>query len=338
MTVIAVGTAKGGYLLEADCTIRSAALFPGWKVTAWADTGDGGALAALGSNWFGASLQRSDDLDTWETIGNPPAYDDDRPLEQIWTLAATDDVLYAGVEEAGLFKSNDGGSTWEGVAALNDLGARGRWMPGLGGLCAHHVLANGDRLMVAISAVGVFRSDDRGASFTKVDTGVTTAVEPTDALDEGHCVHSIVAHPDDPDRIWRQDHSGVYRSIDGGGAWHRIEAGLPASFGFPIGRDTSSGRLFVVPMESDENRVSAEGRFRVFRSDDDGDSWHVSGTGWDESPAYDTVLRNAMATNGAGSVVVGTTGGNLWLTSDSGEHWAKADLQFPRILSVEFIG
>ena len=298
----------------------------------------GGALAALASNWFGASLQRSTDLDTWKPFGEAPSYDDDRPLEQIWTLTPADGVLYAGVEEAGLFRSSDGGSTWEGVVALNDLGARRRWMPGLGGLCAHHVLADGDRLMVAISAVGVFRSDDRGASFTKVDQGVTTAVEPTDDLDEGHCVHSIVAQPDDPDRLWRQDHTGVYRTTDGGAQWDRIEVGLPASFGFPIGRDAASARLFVVPMESDQNRVSAGGRFRVYRSDDDGDSWQVSGTGWDDSPAYDTVLRNAMATDGNGSVVVGTTGGNLWHTPDGGDHWTRADLQLPRVLSVEFVG
>ncbi len=337
MTTIAIGTAKGGWLLDEDLTVR-AAVFPGWKVPAWGRTPNGDTLASLASNWFGASLQRSSDLETWEPITDGPTYDNGRNLNQIWTLTTEGNTIYAGVDEAGLFRSTDDGATWSGVAALNDRAALGRWMPGLGGLCAHHVLTHENRITVGISAVGVFRSDDAGASFKKADAGVTSAVEASEDYDEGHCVHSIVAHPRDPNRIWRQDHSGVYRTSDGGEHWTRIETGLPARFGFPIGRDPATGRLFVVPMESDANRVSAEGRFRVFTSDDEGDTWRVSGTGWSDTPSYDTVLRNALATDDAGRVVVGTTGGNVWITTDSGDHWELAEFQFPRILSVEILG
>lgn len=338
MPTIAIGTAKGGWLLDPDLSIRQAGLFAGWKVSAWGALPGGELLAALASNWFGASVQRSSDLEQWEPVANGPAYDNGRSLNQIWALVRHGDTVYAGVDEAGLFRSTDGGSTWTGVDGLNDLAALGRWMPGLGGLCAHHIIAKGDRLVVGISAAGVFRSDDRGESFTKADGGVTAAVEPSADLDEGHCVHSIVSHPDDPDRMWRQDHSGVYRTSDGGRRWDRIEKGLPANFGFPIGRDGASGRIYVVPMESDANRVSAEGRFRVYCSDDEGDSWEVAGVGWADTPSYDTVLRNAMATDGQGTVIVGTTGGNLWITTDAGDNWIEAELQFPRILSVELVG
>ena len=335
--MIAVGTSKGAYLVDSRFRMEQSGLFPGWKVTAWCRLPDGGLIAALASNWFGASLQRSADGSDWQPIPDGPSYPEGRDLNQIWTITGAGDRLYAGVDEAGLFGSDDRGTTWNEVPALNDWPARGEWMPGLGGLCAHHVLTHDDRVVVGISAVGMFVSDDRGASFEKRDFGVTKIAGDGDDVEAGRCVHSIVAHDDDPDLIWRQDHSGVYRTTDAGRSWARIEAGLPSKFGFPIGRDRQSRRLFVVPMESDENRVSAEGRFRVFRSDDDGETWQVSGTGWDDSPAFDTVLRNAMATDGEGTVVLGTTGGNIWATHDAGDTWKRAAIQLPRILSVEII-
>ncbi len=335
--MITIGTSKGGYIVDDQLRMQQSGIFPGWKVTAWSRTGDGGLIAALASNWFGASLQRSNDGADWQPISDGPTYPEGRELNQIWTIASAGDRLYAGVDEAGLFFSDDNGTTWNDVPALNDWPTRGDWMPGLGGLCAHHVLSRGERVVVGISAVGMFVSDDRAASFEKRDIGVTKIAGEGDDIEAGRCVHSIVAHDGDPDLMWRQDHSGVYRTTDAGRSWARVESGLPSNFGFPIGRDRQSGRLYIVPMESDENRVSAEGRFRVFCSDDDGDSWQVSGTGWDDSPAFDAVLRNAMATDGEGTIVVGTTGGNLWATRDAGDTWIRADLQLPRILSVEIV-
>lgn len=338
MRAIAIGTSKGGYLLDESLGVRNGPLFPGWKVSTWGSAPDGSTLAALASNWFGTSIQRSGDLDDWTALPNGPTYGETRPLNQIWTLHTSDDgTMLAGVDEAGLFRSADIGETWGPVPALNDWPGRDRWFPGLGGLCAHHVVTNGDRWWVGISAVGVFRSDDAGETFTKVDDGITPAGEPEGGGEGAMCVHSIVGDADRPDVIWRQDHTGVYRTLNAGEHWERIEEGLPSRFGFPIRRDDASGRLFIVPMESDENRVSADGLFRVYRSDDDGATWHVSGSGWSDRPSFDTVLRGAMATNGEGVIALGTTGGNVWISRDAGDAWEELDIQLPRILSVEII-
>lgn len=309
---------------------------PGWKVTAWGATPKGTFLAGLGSNWFGASIHRSADLAEWEQVVDGPSYPEGgaRKLEQIWTLAAAGERLYAGVAQAGLFSSDDDGLTWQPVEALNDYPGHEGWLPGAGGLAAHHVLADGDRLWVAISAVGVFRSADGGQSFSRRDQGVTPVSDEEEGSEPAYCVHGIVADPARPDRIWRQDHRGVYRTLDGGDRWERIENGLPAGFGFPVLRDHASGRLFVAPLESDENRVPVGGRFSAYASDDDGDSWHVAGRGWPESPTFTGVLRGAAHASGDGQVFLGTTAGTVWWTNDAGATWSMLPFTFPRILAV----
>jgi len=338
MTTIGIGTEKGGFVLrDGDGEWRlEGPLFPGWKVTAWGVTPEGSHLAALGSNWFGPALHRSDDLETWDQVAHGPEYPEDGPtLKEIWTIHSHGNSLLAGVDEAGLFRSHDDGHTWEPVAALNEHESRPGWFPGLGGLCAHHILSEGDRIWVAISAVGVFRSDDDGASFHRHDEGVTPTAEDPQL---GYCVHGLAADPDDPDRIWRQDHSGVYRSTDGADSWERIESGLPAAFGFPVRHDSRSGRLFLVPLESDGNRLPVDGALRAYRSDDGGDNWMVSGTGWNSASTYTTVLRGAMDTDDEGGVFFGTTGGDVWATRDSGDSWSQVPHGFPRILSVSVLG
>lgn len=334
MQTIGIGTEKGGFIARrtTDGFDITGPLFPGWKVTTWGRTPGGAYLAALGSNWFGPAVQRSTDLEEWEQVPGTPTYPEGGPkLEQIWRFRPEGDRLYAGVAEAGLFRSDDDGLNWEPVAAINEHPQREHWHPGLGGLAAHHILTDGERVVVGISAVGVFRSDDRGETFEPADDGVTNTV--TDPR-PGWCVHGLVADPDDPDRIWRQDHSGVYRTTNGGRRWERIEEGLPSRFGFPVVRDDASGRLFVVPLTSDENRLPVDGRFRVWRSDDDGDSWHESGTGWPDGATWTAVLRGAMDVDGDGGVVAGTTSGDLWLTEDAGDTWTALPADFPRILSV----
>ncbi|MDX1448877.1 MAG: exo-alpha-sialidase [Acidimicrobiia bacterium] len=337
MTTIGIGTEKGGFVLRdaTDGWRVDGPLFPGWKVTTWSGTPEGHYLAALASNWFGPAIHRSPDLVEWEQIPSGPSYEGESPkLNQIWTIHIHGDTLLAGVDEAGLFRSHDDGLTWEPVPALNDFSGRSEWFPGLGGLCAHHILTAGDSIWVGISAVGVFRSDDGGASFRRCDRGIS-GVDGGEA--DAYCVHGIVADPDDPDHIWRQDHSGVYVSEDGAESWERIEEGLPSNFGFPVARDAKSGRVFVVPLEADTNRLPVNGALRAYFSED-GRTWQPSGEGWDDAATYTTVLRGAMHTDGLGGIYFGTTGGDVWASLDSGDHWAKIPHSFPRILSVRVLG
>lgn len=340
---IAIGTEKGAYVLtESGVDWKVAGpLFPGWKVSSFGSTPGGTHLAAVGSNWFGIGIHQSDDFETWRQTDTPPEWPEDtgRKMEQIWTFHTVGDRMWAGVAEAGLFSSDDGGTTWEPVKGLNEHRTRGEWQPGFGGLCAHRVRVDGDTQWVAISAVGVFRSDDGGLRWEPKNDGVEPVGLPEDAPrpEVGYCVHCVAHDPADPMRIWRQDHSGVYRSSDGGDNWERIEAGLPANFGFVMWRDDSSGRLFTIPLEADANRVPVEGALRVYRSDDDGDSWIESGSGWGSSPQFTGVLRGAFDGDDEGVFCFGTTGGKVWLTKDNGEHWTELDPAFPRIGAVSLI-
>jgi hypothetical protein len=342
MDKLFVGTEKGGYLVTKDSKDWSVAgpSFPGWKVSAFGKAPDGTYLAALGSNWFGASVHRSHDLENWEQVAKGPSYSEDSGLKlnQVWMFHTTGSRTYAGVDEAGLFYSDDQGLSWEPVPGLNEFPGRADWQPGFGGLCAHHILSAGNQLWVGISAVGVFRSDDGGKTFGRFDRGVTAVGQPeadVNAVAPGRCVHGLVSDRNDPNRIWRQDHSGVYRSEDGGDTWERIEEGLPARFGFAIGRNQSTGSLFVAPLTADENRVPVGGHLAVYRSDDDGKSWQQSGQGWPAGGQFNGVLRNAMTVDNGGGIAIGTTGGSLFVSDDDGESWNQVPVSLPRILAVE---
>lgn len=338
-----VGTEKGGYVVEGsdDDWDVSGPLFPGWKVTAFGQTSDGTHLAAVGSNWFGVGIHRSSDLDTWEQTETPPAWDEgsERKMDQVWTFHTSGDRTWAGVAHAGLFTSDDQGVTWDSVDGLNEHRTRDEWEPGLGGLCAHRVMIDDATHWVAISAVGVFRSDDGGASWQVKNDGVSPVGVPEDAPrpEVGYCVHCVAHDPANRARIWRQDHSGIYRTEDGGDSWERIEKGLPANFGFVMWRDDGSGRLFTIPLEADSNRVPVGGELRAYISDDDGESWRVAGSGWSDSPQFTGVLRGAFDGDDDGTFCFGTTGGKLWLTEDKGERWNELAPSFPRIGAVEIL-
>lgn len=336
MTTIAIGTTKGAFLHDLDAGTTSDVLFGGWKVSGLGRSGDQ-HLAALASNWMGMGLQRSTDLEQWVPVDEPPAHaDPEREVAAIWTFHDTGDRLYAGVEDASVFVSQDHGSTWAGLDGFNDHRTRDQWGPGLGGMCAHRVLGGGQRLWVGASAIGVARSDDGGATFEFHDDGIVwPGTEDEPRAEVGYCVHNLAQDPGDADRLWRQDHTGVYRSTDGGDTWQRSDRGLPgAGFGFVMWRDHASGRLFTQPLHSDQQRLPVDGAFRAYRSDDDGASWQVAGTGWPSGPTYTQVLRNAVAGDGEGLVAMGTTGGTVWVTRDAGDTWRELDLVTPRITSL----
>lgn len=348
MVTLLVGTDKGAWALEGGGGAWQAGeqLFPGWEVFALGRAPDGTFLAGVGSGWFGPAVHRSLDLRKWEQVVDGPSYASDGPkLEQIWTFTTAGDRVYAGVAEAGVFTSDDNGATWQPLSAFNDHPTRAQWQPGGGGLCAHRVLVdpnNANRLWVGVSAVGVFRSDDGGKTFAPRNVGVHIVAPeeeapPTESPEIGYCVHGLTLDPQWPDRIWRQEHGGVYISQDGGDTWRRTEEGLPGNFGFPIAREGSTGSLFLVPLHSDMQRHPVDGRFAAYRSTDGGATWSVSGTGWPDEPTYDSVLRGAMSADDRGTVALGTTGGAVWASTDAGDTWSRVPGTFPRIRTVAVV-
>ncbi len=339
--VVFVGTAKGAFTLRSEDRRSwdiSGPLFPGWKITTSDRSADGTFFVGTSSYVYGAAIHRSDNMVDFQQIEAGPKYSDggDRTLNQIWKLDCSSSTFYAGVDEAGLFRSTDGGSQWKPVDGLNDHPTRAKWFPGNGGLCAHSLLVEParERLHCGISAVGVFRSDDAGETWQTRNDGVRVIIEDQDHKDIGFCVHALAQDPDAPDHIWRQEHTGMFRSRDGGDTWQAIEDGLPSTFGFPIVRDHSSRNLYSFPLDKDEYRMPADGHFAVYRSTDDGDSWEPRGSGLPQR-FYAGVLRGAMDTDHDGGVYVGSTAGTVHTSHDHGESWQTVEAILPRILTVD---
>ena len=339
-----VGTAKGGFWVTSEDRREwsvSGPFFKGWKVTAGLRLADGRFMAAVASDVYGPALHVSSDGERWEQMKSGPAYPDgsDRRLRQVWTLRENRGTIYAGVQDAGLFTSTDGGESWDAVPGLNEHESRAAWMPGAGGLCCHALLfdrTDPDRIWCGISAVGVFRTDDGGVTWTPRNRGVPTALEDERHKGIGTCVHALAQDPDDPAVIYRQDHLGMFRSADGADTWVRNEKGLATAFGFPIVIDRSTKALFAVPLEADQYRVPAGGALQVFRSTDAGGSWHSASMGLPEANAFGIVLRGAMAVDNLdpGGVYFGTTSGSLHASSDLGGRWTNLPASLPRILHL----
>lgn len=351
--LLMVGTRKGAFFLWSDESREDWRLegphFKGWDVgpIQMDRRSDPAIWAGVSHFVYGAHLQVSRDLgETWKQIEHGPRYEESsgHKLNRIWCIEPgppeEPDLLYVGVDEAGLFVSADQGEHWRGVDALNDHPTRGEWSPGLGGLCLHRILIdplNSNRMWVAISAVGVFRSDDRGASWQACNKGAPIVAKGKEFEHIGSCVHSLVQAGNVPDLLYQQNHQGVFRSLDGADSWQRIENGLPATFGFPMELDPNdSNTLYTIPLESDEYRLPIEGRLAVFRSRDAGDSWYAMTTGLPQSGFYSGVLRHSLAVDGLGpcGIYFGTTGGQVFYSRDGGEDWQLMPFVLPRIQSV----
>ena len=362
---LVVGTKKGVAIIQSADRQKWTQSFAlkGWAITASTRDERGRTYAAIASDVFGAAIMASDDLCEWRQLEGAPRYqpgekgnpehiriagasdfmgrykDNPRLVDQIWTLHAAHGALYAGVSEAGLFVSRDGGETWQGIDGFNNHPSRNSWVPGFGGLGAHTILtdaANPNRIWVGVSAAGFFRSDDGGATWDSKNDGVPG--------DTGQCVHHVAHDPANADMLFRQEHRGVYRSDDGGDTWRVIEGGLPVcelsdghccSFGFPMVLDRKSKRAFVVPLDGDNFRMPRGGQLAVYCTDD-GERWKAQTNGLPQN-FYAGVLRGAMSADqlSPGGVYFGTSNGLLYATDNLGESWHEIASGLPRILSVE---
>ena len=343
-----VGTQKGAFILRSDESRaewrNEGPIFKGWKVTAVAAPAQGRVLLALASDIYGPAIQTGDGFSTseWRQAADGPRFPpgDDRELDQIWTIFPHGEEIYAGVADAALFKSEDGGESWRLIEGLDRHPTRASWFPGAAGLCAHVLLSdpqNPDRLWCGVSAVGVLRSDDRGRSWTLKNEGVEKVVPDEEHPEIGCCVHGLAQDPDDANVIFRQDHRGTYRTRNGGDSWERIERGLPSGFGFPIAIDPTTKALFAVPLESDEYRLTPKGRLGVYRSRNGGDSWDLMRHGLPQENTYAGVLRSALAVDSLDpcGIYVGTTSGSLHFSNDRGDTWRTLPHLLPRILCIE---
>ncbi|MGH8623498.1 MAG: WD40/YVTN/BNR-like repeat-containing protein, partial [Burkholderiales bacterium] len=314
--------------------------------------------ASQSSGWFGQQIQRSrDGGKTWEPVGNKFVYDgvpgthqwyDGTPhpweFARVWHLepSLTDpDTVYAGVEDAALFRSTDAGQTWQELAGLRDVKGN-LWQPGAGGMCLHTIMqdrSNPQRIYVAISAAGVFRTDDAGKTWRAINRGLKSQYElPDPDAEVGHCVHRIAMHPSRPNVLFMQKHWDVMRSDDAGESWHEISGNLPTDFGFPIEVHAHEPEtIYVVPIKSDSEHYVPEGKLRVYRSRAGGSEWEALTNGLPQRDCYVNVLRDAMAIDSLDpcGVYFGTTGGQVYGSPDAGDNWTPIVRDLPAVLSVE---
>lgn len=346
-----LGTAKGAFLVTGDHRAGWRAAGPflaGWDVYHFThDPRTGALLAGASSPLHGPLVARSRDWgESWDQDTTGLEHGDGQgKVEKVWNLTAapehTPGRLYAGVAEAGLFRSDDGGKSWEPFPSLRAHPTRERWMPGGGGLCLHTILpdpADPDRLYVAISAAGTYRTDDAGETWRPLNRGVRAEFLPEKDAEAGHCVHKVVMDPADPAVLYQQNHCGVYRSGDGAESWTEISEGLPSTFGFPMGaHPRRGGTVFTVPLEADVRRLPPGGELAVWRTRDGGKRWEKRSDGLPRENAYLVVLREAMAVDDGEpcGVYIGTHTGHLFASPDEADSWKLIVEYLPPIRSVE---
>jgi photosystem II stability/assembly factor-like uncharacterized protein len=350
-SLLLVGTTKGAFILDGGADRASWSIrgphCEGWPIhdLQW-DPATRSIYAGGGSVWYGPAVFRSDDLgDTWTHSSEGLTYGDDGPkIPTVWNVTPAHGSIFAGVEPAGLFRSDDGGANWSHVAGLREHPSRPGWQPGAGGLICHTIVphpSDADKMWVAISAVGTFATEDGGASWEARNRGVVACFAPDPHPETGQCVHKLVMAAGQPDRFYQQNHCGVYRSTDGGRQWQDISAGLVSEFGFVFGahpRDPETG--WVIPLSHpEEGRYAPGGSLGVWRTNDSGDSWHRHGDGLPQENAFVGVFREAMAVDRLDPVGVffGTSTGQLYGSVDEGETWSVVAENLPPIWGVEAV-
>jgi hypothetical protein len=351
VTELLVGTRKGLFVLEGEAgggfEVRARA-FAGETVEyALRDARTGMLLVSVTSPFYGPKIWRADDAaGEWEQAGGVELPEGgDAALERIWTIVTgeEDGVLYAGGDPGVLFESRDGGESWELNRALWERQAEGKWQPGGGGLCLHTITTwpgEPDRLAVAVSAAGVWLTDDGGRSWRQGNAGLVPGYVPEETPPEevGLCIHRMHRAPKRPERLFMQFHGGVYRSDDAGETWTDIANGLPSDFGFPLAIDPADpDSAFLIPLTADTDRVTPDSRVRVYETRDAGASWTARGDGLPQEHAYLTILREAFDWTGEGEgleLYFGATSGDVFGSGDAGATWGSVATRLPPVLSV----
>jgi photosystem II stability/assembly factor-like uncharacterized protein len=361
---VLVGTKKGAFVLTSDGKRGtwdvSGPHFAGWEVyhVKGSPKDPNRIYASQSTGWFGQLIQRSNDGGkTWEAVGNKFVYDgvpgthqwyDGTPhpweFARVWHLEPSltePDTVYAGIQDAALFRSTDAGQTWDELSGLRNHTTGSSWAPGAGGLCLHTILidpTNPQRMYVAISAAGAFRTDDGGHTWRPINRGLKSEGIPNPTAEVGHCVHRIALHPSRPNVLFMQKHWDVMRSDDGGDSWREVSGNLPTDFGFTIDVHAHEPEtIYVVPIKSDSEHFPPDGKLRVFRSRKGGEDWEALTDGLPQRDCYVNVLRDAMAVDSLDpcGVYFGTTGGQVYASPDGGAHWGPIVRDLPPVLSVE---
>ena len=339
--VLPVGTRKGLFLLRGGdgAWDVEGPMLPGWSVFhAVLDPRDEALYAATNNPFYGATVHRSDDLGkTWERAEELALPEEgDLKLNATWHVEpGQGSELWLGGDPGVLFRSDDRGMTWEVNRGLLDDPTRERWQPGAGGMCTHSVQLVDGAIYVGISAAGTFRSEDGGDTWAPLNRSVAAEFMPDPYPEVGQCVHKLLAHPQRPERLWQQNHCGVYRSDDRGENWERLDGnGLPTSFGFPLALDPDDPNVaYVIPEQSQEHHYTAEGRLGVYKTTDAGSSWQLASNGLPER-AWVAVLREGLAFD-EDAIYFGTQNGSVWTAPRGAGRWTEAARDLPPILSVE---
>lgn len=361
---VLVGTRKGAFILTSDGKRERWSVdgphFAGWEIyhMKGSPADPDRIYASQTSGWFGQVIQRSDDGGrTWNAVGNEFTYDgvpgthqwyDGTPhpweFKRVWHLEPSrsdPDTVYAGVEDAALFRTTDGGKSWHELSGLRGHGSGPRWQPGAGGLCLHTILldpTDPNRIFIAISAAGAFRTDDGGATWKPINRGLRSEYIPDPNADVGHCVHRIALHRERPDVLFMQKHWDVMRSDDAGENWREVSGNLPTDFGFCIDVHAHEPEtVYVVPIKSDSEHYPLDGQLRVYRSRTGGQEWEPLTKGLPQSHCYVNVLRDAMAVDSLDrcGIYFGTTGGQVYASADDGDSWSAIVHDLPAVMSVE---